>query len=91
MALICDRVEPGLGFVISAIQRGAGGAITLTWNSEPGRSYQVQYAGALGLPGAWQDLPDAQTNAAPGQLTLSFTDSGGYPLTNRFFRIKLLP
>jgi len=54
---VYDRVDAGLGFVISSIHGGNGGAVTFTWNSEPGRTYQVQYFGALDSPVTLQDLP----------------------------------
>jgi hypothetical protein len=84
-----DRFDPALDFIVSGAQPVAGGGTTITWNTEPGRSYQVQFADALGSPTVWQDLPNGQTNAPPGQYTLSLTDPD-ITATQRFYRVKLL-
>ena len=86
---IYDRIDPSIGFVISNTQGSPDGSVTITWNAEPRRNYQVQFADSL-PPAAWQDLPGGQTNAGPGQITLSFTDTSAPSATNRFYRVKLL-
>ena len=85
-----DRVDPSIGFLISNAQASPDGSVTITWNAEPGRHYQVQFTDSLAASTIWQDLPGGQTNAGPGQLTLSLTDTSASAASNLFYRVKLL-
>jgi hypothetical protein len=61
----------GEPFRITGVTRDAGsGAVTLTWISRPGRTYQVWWSTSLQAP--WGNLDD---NVASGGTTTSFTDS----------------
>ena len=86
---VYDRLDPTIAFLVSNAQALPAGGFLITWNSIPGKNYQVQYADNLVTPVAWQDLPGGQTNAMTGQLTLSLTDNTAP--SNRFYRVKFLP
>jgi uncharacterized repeat protein (TIGR03803 family) len=64
----------------------ASSFFNFTWNTSPGRSYQVQHAGDLGYP-AWTNLGDPilATNA-----TASFSATTN-PNTSHLYRVVLLP
>jgi hypothetical protein len=81
---IYDRLEPTSGFVVNQMTR-ANGAKTISWNSVPGATYQVETCDQLG--GTWVPLGN-QITAAPGQLTLSFSDGSSY--LTRFYRVRLI-
>ena len=81
---IFDRLQPGLGFVITNIQSAGSGHFTITWASVPGKTYQIQYSDALGS--GWLDLPGGQVTGAAGQIFTSFTDATAG--TQRFYRVK---
>ncbi len=83
---VYDRLDSTISYLISDAQP-SGGGIKITWNSVPGKNYQVQYADILATPVNWLDLPGGQTNATTGQLSLSFTDA---PSSNRIYRVKIL-
>lgn len=61
----------------------------LYWAAMPGRSYQVLYADSLQKP--WTNLPGASNFAAPPLVNLSFTDAPPVGVTQRFYRVRLLP
>lgn len=79
-----DRLDPNTGFLITQIVH-SDQSITITWPSVPGRTYQVESSDSPG--GSWTSLGTALT-AAPGQLTLSATDST--TLSARFYRVRLV-
>jgi len=83
-----DLCDPARGFRILSANAAAGGR-ALTWAAMPGRSYQVVYANAL--TGAWTNLPGASNFATPPQLALTYTDAPSGSVTQRFYRVKLLP
>ena len=55
----------------------------------PGRTYQLVSTDALGSP--WSNVPESTTSAGPLQLYLSYTDIPPSSVTQRFYRIKLIP
>ena len=66
-----------------AAARNAGtGDVTLTWASENGRTYTVQYRDDL-VSGSWQPLATV-TAAGP---SASHTDTTAGPIPHRFYRI----
>jgi len=78
-----DRLDPALDFVISQVAL-ANGMRTITWNSVPGQSYQLDYCDQLG--GQWFTLGAPKT-AGTTDLVLSDEDSS---TTTRFYRARLL-
>jgi hypothetical protein len=62
-------------------------AVTLTWQSEAGRLYRVQYKDAL-EDAEWSNLAG---DVEALQATASKTDSSVNGVTQRFYRILLLP
>jgi hypothetical protein len=78
-----DRLDPALDFVISQLSL-TNGVRTITWNSVPGRTYQLEYRDQLG--DQWQSFGSARL-AGPGELTMSDQDL----LTiDRFYRARLV-
>ncbi len=85
---VFDQLDPARGFrILSAGATPAG--LTLNWATMPGYSYQVVYANSL--LNSWGNLPGASNLAGPLQLNLSFTDAPPVSVTQRFYRVKLLP
>ena len=83
-----DLCDPARSFkILSAVAPASGSA--LTWAAMPGRAYQVQFASQLG--GAWSNLTGGSNFAAPPQLFLGCTDAPPAGITQRFYRVKLLP
>jgi hypothetical protein len=80
---IFDRLDPALDFVVSQLSE-TDGLRTVTWNSVPGRSYQLEYCEQLG--GQWFALGQARI-AGTGEIILSTEDAPG---TRRFYRVRLL-
>jgi hypothetical protein len=80
-----DRLDPAMDFIVAQIVKNVDGSTTITWNSVPGRTYQLEFCDSLGA--AWNALGN-QMSATAGQLTLSANDS-----TNpgsRFYRVALI-
>ncbi|MCP5534109.1 MAG: hypothetical protein H7A48_13140 [Akkermansiaceae bacterium] len=84
---IFDRVEPGVGFVIRAFEKGSGD-FTITWNSFPGRSYKLQSSASL-TEESWGDVEGGESTAGPSELEMSRTVSSS--ADSMFFRVVLLP
>jgi hypothetical protein len=61
------------------------GTTSVTWNSVPGRTYQVESATQPG--GAWNSL-GTQRTAGPAQLTLSTDDAAA--ASSAFYRVRLI-
>ena len=85
---IFDRVDPLLGFTLQSLSLTSGDAL-LNWSAMPGRSYRVMTADSPAGP--WTDLAASQTNAGPLQLELNYGEAFNPGLTQRFYRIRLLP
>ncbi len=79
-----DRLDPTRDFVIAQITRSDGIA-AITWNSVPGKTYQIQSCDQLG--GSWGPLNNPVT-AATGEITLSINDPSG--VSSRFYRVQLV-
>jgi len=81
MAFLIDSSyqPPAAAFSIVNVTT-AGGSVTLTWQAQNGKSYQVQAVGDLG--GTWQNLGSPVT--ATGS-TASYTDNS--PGNRRFYRV----
>ena len=63
-----------------------GANVLITFTSEPGKSYRLEYTDGLGTP--W--LTAADFGPAPGNV-FQVTHLGGAGRTSRFYRIKALP
>jgi hypothetical protein len=85
---IFDQLDPNLDFKFLNAQR-IGNNCALTWAAMPGRSYQIIYTDSLN--DSWQDLIGASNDCAPTQIFLSWTDTPLQTITQRFYRVKLLP
>ncbi len=83
-----DLLDPGRGFKLLSAQMLPAG-VALSWASMPGYAYQVVYASALG--NGWNDMPGASNFAGPLQLFLNYTDAPAPGITQRYYRVKLLP
>ena len=83
-----DLLDPARGFKLLSAQMLPAG-VALSWASMPGHDYQIVYAGALG--NGWNDMPGASNFAGPLQLVLSYTDAPPVGITQRYYRVKLLP
>lgn len=81
---IYDRLEPASGFVVNQMTR-INGVTTISWNSVPGATYQVESCGQLG--GTWVPLSN-QMIAATGQLIFQFNDATIQPV--RYYRVRLI-
>jgi len=74
--------------VESVVKNGTGG-FEVTWQSVPGKTYQVLYASNLGGP--WQEnLPASEVAAGVGETTKSYTDTTAGSMTKRFYRVRLV-
>ena len=79
-----DRLDPALDFSVAQIARD-NGSTTITWNSVPGRTYQLEYADSLAGP--WSSL-NSQRTAGPVEITLAGTDASA--ARPRFYRVRLV-
>lgn len=76
---------PGAGIIRITDVTAADGQVQLTWATQPGLVYRVEFRRDL-IAGSWQRLADL---AATGALT-SLVDAVG-PDSQRFYRIRWLP
>ena len=76
--------ESSIAFQITSISRDPGtGAVTLTWNSRPGKTYSVQASGDMA--DFWDEVNDS---VASGGATTTYTDSTiDLGTTRRYFQI----
>jgi hypothetical protein len=72
-------------FVITSIHV-AGGAAVVTWNSDGGQTYRLQYKDHLNDP-TWQDAAPDVLAIAPTTTVTNLLGSA----TQRFYRVTLLP
>jgi hypothetical protein len=79
-----DRLDPAIDFVIAQVTR-ADGITTISWNSVPGKMYQVEAVASLG--DTWTALGNAVT-AAVGQLQIPQNDTTN--AMNRYYRVRLV-
>jgi hypothetical protein len=83
--LIADWSVRMAPFELFSTTRDAGGAYTLKWIGDPGRSYQVQHTDN---PSAWEStLPGSAFPGQTQQSILSFTDPSPPP-GRRFYRVR---
>jgi len=83
-----DLCDPARGFKIISASSLASGCL-LNWAAMPGRAYQVQYMDALGS--LWSNLVGVSNDPSLLQLQLNYTDTTSITVTQRFYRIQLLP
>ena len=82
---IASFVPPPPFEIISIVHDEAAGSVTLTWNSEAGKSYGIDSSTDL-TPSQWQEVTDSWESQ--GNET-SFTQTGIEPSTNRlFYRVR---
>ena len=85
---VLDRLEPAVGFQLQSIAALRPG-YAVNWSAMPGHAYQVVSADRLGA--VWSNLPAGLATAGPVQLYLSVTDMPPAGVTQRFYRVKLVP
>ena len=83
-----DLLDPARGFRFLSANALPGGR-TLSWAAMPGRAYQIQFVDSLG--GVWSNLPGGSNYALPPQMILNFTDAPPAGMSQRFYRLELLP
>jgi hypothetical protein len=81
-----NRVDP-LTVDSVAIQVSETGSVTLRWQADPGRSYQVECKDDLGAS-AWSRLPGDVAADAGGAVKIDAPEPG---VRQRFYRVLLLP
>jgi hypothetical protein len=81
------RVQPVIGGPGVPASAYANGAFGLSFATQAGASYKVQYKDTSNGP-AWTDLPNMPVAGTGGVLTV--TDSAGGP-ASRFYRVVLMP
>jgi hypothetical protein len=79
-----DRLDPARDFIVWQIAR-AGNVTTVSWNSVPGKTYQVESCDQI--DGTWVSV-GGQAIAGPGQITLSANDA--IAMSGRFYRVRLV-
>jgi len=82
-----DRLESGLGFVVTGSAR-SGPDFSITWNCFPGRFYKIQSSTTL-TPGSWTDVPGSEVTA--GATDLSYTEDVSATGPATFYRVVLVP
>ncbi len=83
-----DLMEPSVGFAARSLLR-TGSGYAVNWAAMPGRSYQIAVAPTLGA--AWSNLPGSMSTAGQLQLSLSYTDAPPASVSQRFYRVVLVP
>jgi autotransporter-associated beta strand protein len=79
------------GSVLSIIQAQSvtNGKFSMTWQSVSGKTYRVAYTPSLAQ--AWlTNLPNSLLTST-GQTSLIYVDAAATPVTNRFYKINLVP
>ncbi|MGZ5003794.1 MAG: hypothetical protein ACXWBM_11415, partial [Chthoniobacterales bacterium] len=84
---VYDRLDPAKDFLMNGTSDVSD--FVLTWNSVPGRNYQVLWSS--NLTSGWQNAPNGFFNAGTLQLTLSYRDIGALGSGPRFYKVQLLP
>ncbi len=83
-----DRLDPALDFTFQKLQRNASG-YDITWAAMPGHAYQLLSADVLGA--AWVTMPTTLNTAGPAQIFLTYTDAPPATVTQRYYKVKLVP
>ncbi|MFM7179869.1 MAG: hypothetical protein ACKO2G_00095 [Verrucomicrobiales bacterium] len=86
---IYDRLEPGVGFVVTEFNRVAN-SLNLDWAAFPGRTYRVEASTTL-LANSWQTVPGSQVTAGPTETSLGISLEIPPGDLRRFFRVALDP
>ena len=76
-------------FKVSIVRNPATGDVTLTWPSQMGLKFTVQWTQDLSMPNPWQDL--ATLTDTDGGTTETFTDTGISGERTLFYRVALKP
>jgi len=96
---VTDNGAPGLSdtksftvfavsvFQITSLNFSGPGSLNLTWNTEPGRNYRVQFKDDLNAL-TWTDLAG---DVPASSVTASKVDNTVGSAAHRFYRIELLP
>jgi hypothetical protein len=84
-----DRLEPGIGFVVTASGR-TGNNFGVSWNCFPGRSYKIQTSETL-AGGSWTDVAGATFTAGASDMNASLSLALNPADSKRFFRVVLIP
>lgn len=83
-----DLLDPARGFKILSVNSQNTNCI-LTSAAMPGRDYQAQFVNQLG--GIWSNLLGGPNYAVPLATTLNFTDAPPAGMSQRYYRVQLLP
>lgn len=83
-----DRLEPGIGFVVTSSGR-TGDNFAISWNCFPGRSYKIQTSETL-AGGSWTDVPGATFTAGSSEMSASLNIALNPAEPMRFFRVVLI-
>ena len=76
-------------FKVTIVRHPATGDVTLTWPSQMGLKFTVQWTQDLSMPNPWQDL--ATLTDTDGGTTETFTDTGIIGERTLFYRVALKP
>lgn len=82
---VFDRLDPAIDFKSSCAANGND--VVLTWNSVPGKSYQVLWSNSPG--GTWNNALNGFFTAGTSQLTLNYTDVNAVGNAPRFYKVQL--
>jgi hypothetical protein len=82
---VFDRLDPTMDFTGSCL--ASGNNVVVTWNSVPGKSYQVLWSTSPG--GGWNNATNGFFTADPSQLNLNYTDLNAVNNAPRFYKIQL--
>jgi YD repeat-containing protein len=78
--------DPNSGLRILPNPTVAGGAVTVPWQSVPGKTYRLQFKNSL-ADADWTDVPG---DVSAVGATASKTDTTATGLSGRFYRVRLL-
>lgn len=76
-------------FKVTIVRNPTTGDVTLTWPSQMGLNFTVQWTQDLAMPNPWQDL--ATLTDTDGGTTETFTDTGIIGERALFYRVALKP
>jgi hypothetical protein len=80
---VYDRLDPARDFTCNVQSN-----FVVNWACVPGKQYQVMYCDTLG--GTWSNI-GAVATAGVGQINLSYPDPSATNVSQRFYKVKLLP
>jgi hypothetical protein len=73
-------------FFIQDIHVNPDSSITITWPATPQIPYHVMVADSP--TGMWQNLPDGKVTAGSNDLSLGYTDTNNFAVTQRFYKVR---